>query len=161
MKRFKIIIPVIIIIILVVFSIIWLIHIRNDAPINAENRKISPPQNADPQYSIFPISVYETDKCYIIVVSADGIGAEFSKDRQCIAYFETIPIKSKEIHDYLNKKFSFVEESLGKYHVDVGSGFFIPSYITQDGYLICFHVDDNYITYVQKIDLFTGEYVED
>ena len=55
-----------------------------------------------------------------------------------------------------------VENAFGEYHVDIGSGGFMPSYVTDDGYLITFSVDrdTNVVEHVGKTDLFSGESVE-
>ena len=124
---------------------------------NEQKRKIFPPSNIAPKYSKFFFSVYELDDRYIVAISNNGIGVEFSKDRKCIAFFGIVPVKNDKLYNYLGKEFKLVEKELGQYHIDIGSGFFIPSYITEDGYLICFHVENDYITCVQEYDLFSGE----
>ena len=52
------------------------------------------------------------------------------------------------------------KENLGEAHADIESGFYIPAYITEDGYLICFELEDNVVCEMIKRDLLTNVIVE-
>ena len=141
-------------------SLIVIIYGLHFKTANEQNGGIYPPQNATPKHSHFCYSVYETDEQYVVTVSDEGVGVTYSKDRRCQNHFVIKPIKNIEMQKYLGNEFKALEKDLGKYHVDTGSGFFIPSYFTEDGYLMSFHVENDYITCVQTIDLFSGELIK-
>ena len=118
------------------------------------------------QYMSLPgLTAYKIDGDHIIVYEGPGIKigklVVFSPDRICK---ENKGFSLKIIGDIsclLNKSLNQVEEEYGKHDVAVASGPFVPGYITEDGYLVCFSLDINDIVgLVRKIDLLTGETVE-
>lgn len=116
-------------------------------------------------YSLYPIKVYLDDDDYSVVISEDARAlkcVEFSADRQVKRTIGIEPVVIQDMQNYLGKTLTDVENEFGVYHLDFGSGFFIPSYITADGYLICFTIAHKHdtICHVGKTDLFTGESVE-
>lgn len=85
---------------------------------------------------------------------------EFDSNRNVL---ETKNVQLKESHDlnkYLNEPFEKIVEVLGEEHADIGSGFYKPSYITTDGYLLIFSVEDGSITDVAKLDLLSNKFVD-
>ena len=56
--------------------------------------------------------------------------------------------------------FNELKEKIGQPHVDIGSGFYIPAYITEDAYLICFELENDNIFEVIKRDLLTNKIVD-
>lgn len=110
------------------------------------------------------LCVYQTDGMYRVVINeneTDEKSVEFSADRECLSAQGLNLIKTEEIGEFLGKDWTMIEAQLGKFHVDVGSGFYIPSYITEDGYLISFWLEkDDKICQVMKRDLITGTVVQ-
>lgn len=88
------------------------------------------------------------------------MAAVYNSRRQVIRAIMLTPCSIDNIRQYVGKSYNELQEMLGSYHMNTGEGFFIPSYLTADGYAVCFGVQDNVIWYVQKYDLFTGESVE-
>lgn len=64
------------------------------------------------------------------------------------------------IGNYLGAHTSDIQDVHGEFHVDVGSGFSYPGYITTDGYLVYFSFQEDRTTSVRKLDLFTNTIVE-
>lgn len=122
-------------------------------------------QNGQLIYNEPPIQAYLKDENYVIAITKNlktVKGIEFSQDRQVIKMFGIEPVEIADISRYLNKTLGEIEAELGTYHIDIGSGHFMPSYITTDGYLVCFtfiHSKEKN-THVGKTDLFTREAVE-
>lgn len=53
-----------------------------------------------------------------------------------------------------------LKQKLGEIHADVGSGFYIPAYITEDGFLVCFDLENDIVYEVIKRDILTNMVVE-
>ena len=69
-------------------------------------------------------------------------------------------IKDEELEHFLNLNFNEIIKKFGQPHVDVGSGFYLPAYITEDADLICFELENDIVVDVIKRDLFTNEITE-
>ena len=120
-------------------------------------------RSEQPLYSIFPIYAYSSDGLYSVVVIENGTvckAVSYSQNREAEIVLNLHLVKIEDNQDLLGKSLSELEELLGEYHVDIGSGFFIPSYFTVDGYLVSFTLSDNVISHIGKTDLLTGDPVE-
>lgn len=99
---------------------------------------------------------------YIIQISQVGEKEKyiyFSDEREILKAKGVEPLKKEDIQIYVAKKFTDVVAQYGEPHADIGSGFYIPAYITEDAYLISIQVDsDGIISRVAKEDLlYTGD----
>ena len=65
-----------------------------------------------------------------------------------------------ENYEYLDKSLNELKEKLGDVHADIGSGFYIPAYITENGYLIYFEVENDILYEIVKLDLLTNEVID-
>ena len=81
----------------------------------------------------------------------------FSSDRQCLYKQGMELVGNMDFAEFLDGEFADVTDKLGQPHTDIGSGFYIPSYITEDAYLISFYVEDEKISKIVKRDLLTGK----
>lgn len=114
-------------------------------------------------YNINSLSVYQlNDKYKIIIEKYNGQKTvSFTNDREAI---DTVDIELQDIDDlsmFLGMNINEVKQQLGEVHVDIGSGFYIPSYVTSDAYLVSFRLEeDGVIDYVIKRDIFNGNVVE-
>lgn len=109
------------------------------------------------------LSVFQTSNMYTVVIGGnekDKKIVEFSSDRECLSVQGLVLVKHGELNQYLGKTLIELESQYGKVHADVGSGFYIPSYITEDGYLLSFVVEDDIAVAVLKRDLLTGVITE-
>ncbi len=109
------------------------------------------------------LSVFRTNNTYTIVVEKNGMAqkiAEFSSDRKCRTAQGVVLVKDEDINRYLDKSLHEVKEKIGEVHADIGSGFYIPAYITENGYLIYFEVENDIVYEVMKLDLLTNVIVE-
>lgn len=66
-------------------------------------------------------------------------------------------IQCEDINQFLGMDTAELKEKYGQPHVDVGSGFYIPAYITDDAYLICLELEDDIVFEVIEHDLLTNE----
>ena len=113
-------------------------------------------ETTDPMYTDDSLSVFKTDDGILVELHfPKPATVQFLADRTCIDDGGLSLIDNDELQTFLGKDL----QCIGNCHVDLGSGFFIPSYITTDGYLISFYVDENNIIYSAiKKDLFsTGD----
>ena len=60
----------------------------------------------------------------------------------------------------MNVNFNELTEEIGQPHVDVGSGFYIPAYVTEDVNLVCFELENELVIEVIQLDLFTNKIVD-
>ena len=60
----------------------------------------------------------------------------------------------------MNVSFNELTEEIGQPHVDVGSGFYIPAYVTEDANLVCFELENELVIEVIQLDLFTNKIVD-
>lgn len=60
----------------------------------------------------------------------------------------------------MNVNFNELTEEIGQPHVDVGSGFYIPAYVTEDANLVCFELENELVIEVIQLDLFTNKIVD-
>lgn len=109
-----------------------------------------------------PLSAYKVGENYFITI-ADGDTiqkmAEFSPDRECLRAEGLEPIKSENCNQFLNLSLKELTEKLGQPHMDVGSGFSIPAYMTEDANLICFELENEIVIEVIQRDLLSNEIV--
>ncbi len=109
------------------------------------------------------LSVFRTNDTYTVVVEENGAvqkTAEFSSDRKCLTVRGLDLVKDEDINRYLDKSLNELQEKFGEVHADIGSGFYVPAYITENGYLICFEVENDKVYEVVKRDLLTDVIVE-
>lgn len=118
-----------------------------------------PTVTSNPMYTDISLSAFKTNDGVLIKLGFPKFTTvQFRANRACIEDGGLTLINNESLQMFLGKEL----QALGDYHVDMGSGFFIPSYITTDGYLISFYVDENNIIYSAiKRDLFTNTTVED
>lgn len=60
----------------------------------------------------------------------------------------------------MNVNFNELTEEIGQPHVDVGSGFYIPAYVTEDANLVCLELENELVIEVIQLDLFTNKIVD-
>lgn len=116
-----------------------------------------------PYITINALSVYEISGNYLITIDDGNFIqklAEFSPDRKCHRIQGFDLIKDGEINQLLNINFSELTEKIGQPHVDIGSGFYIPSYVTEDAHLICFQLENEIVIGVIRRDLLTNKVVD-
>ena len=113
-------------------------------------------QNGKRIFSHTTVSVYQYPEKYVINLTVQTGKTKtiiFSPDRSCIKSAGLNLIETTNWEDFVGQKISDIETALGDVHVDVGSGFEIPAYVTKDGYLLILHLNDGIVTKVSKEDL--------
>lgn len=81
------------------------------------------------------IKVYGKNGKYSFDILVGG-SVEFSLDRVFIRAVLVEPIKYDNYQELLNYSFDDVKSMFGEPHFEEGSGMYIPSYITEDAYII-------------------------
>lgn len=119
--------------------------------------------NSTPYIVLNSLYAYKSNDNYLIVVSNDGKAekmVEFSANRKSNNICGLKLVKSENIRQYIGISIEEMTDKLGQPHVDIGSGFYIPSYITENAYLLSFEIENGIIFEVLKRDLFSNELVE-
>ena len=109
------------------------------------------------------LSVYKIRENFVITID-DGATikklVEFSYDRKCIRAQEVDLLETGDINQFISIRFDALTEKIGQPHVDIGSGFYIPSYITNDAHLVCFEIENEIVVEIIKRDLLTNKIVD-
>lgn len=116
-------------------------------------------------YNHNALTAYKVDNDYLFTISEGGHVQKyvvFSSDRECIECEGIQLIDECDMNQFLGMNFNDVLSMYGPRHVDIGSGFTVPSYVTENAYLIAFHhnTSDDSIGTITKWDLLTNEIVE-
>lgn len=78
---------------------------------------------------------------YFVRISQSGEKEKtisFSEDRKVLKAKGVEPLNGKNIQIFAGMDLTEVVARYGNPHADIGSGFSIPAYITDDAYLLCF-----------------------
>ena len=114
-------------------------------------------------FSFNPLSVYKVNNNYCVVIE-DGHTVqkfvEFSDSRKCLSKQDIELIRDYDANKFLNNDFNKLIAEIGQPHVDIGSGFYIPSYITEEANLISLYIEDDLVVEVIKYDLFSDKIIE-
>ena len=116
-----------------------------------------------PYPTINPLSAYKIGGNYWMTIDdGDTVQklAEFSPDRTCLRTQGLRLIEINDICQLLNVSVDSLTEKLGQPHADIGSGFSVPAYITDDAELLCFELENDSVVEIILRDLFTGEIVD-
>lgn len=119
-----------------------------------------------PNYTQNTLSVYSIDEDYLVVMedyNDHGVvqrEVTFSTNRKCKKVKKLVLIPNYDVDQLIGMPFDELAELCGQPHCDIGSGLYIPSYVTEDAYLLCLTVHEEVVTEAIKRDLFTGEIVQ-
>ena len=116
-----------------------------------------------PYISTNVLSAYKVNENYLIIVADGEIVqklVEFSSDRKCRRIQGFDLVNNSDISQFLNVDFNELTEKIDQPHVDVGSGFYIPAYITEDANLVCFELENEIVIEVIQRDLFINKIVD-
>ena len=151
-------------IVLVCLTAILFSSCSGEYKIRIGDSKFDIKEHYTPCVSMNQLDVYKIDEAYLVTVLYGDVVckiAEFSAQRKCLRTRKLNLITNEGAEHYLGMSFEALTGELGRPHFDEGSGFYIPSYITEDGYLICLYIDEDDCVYaVRKYDLFKGDMVE-
>lgn len=106
------------------------------------------------------LSVYKQEEQYLITVYEDDAirkTCTFTPERVCTDVQGMTLIEDQPAERFVGVDINTVQTLLGKPHADIGSGFYIPAYITENAYLISFSFEKDKAIMVLKYDLLTGE----
>lgn len=111
------------------------------------------------------LSARDEQGVYIITVSKYGNRdkfVHFSDEREILKTNGITPLDIEDPQAFVGMEWSDIIAQYGQPHADVGSGFSIPSYITNNAVLITFDFDDNdIVTEVFTEDLMPQEQVRE
>jgi|GEM_PF-1282276 len=106
------------------------------------------------------LSVYKREGQYLITVYEDNAirkTCTFTPERVCTDVQGMTLIEDQPVERFIGVDINTVQTLLGKPHANIGSGFYIPAYITENAYLISFSFEKDKAVMVLKYDLLTGE----
>ena len=97
---------------------------------------------------------------YIITVSTMGEKEKvvyFSHERKVLKAKDIEPLRTENWQSLVGKSMTDIIEQYGVPHADAGSGFYIPSYVTENAYLILICLDkDEIVSEIIVEDLLPG-----
>lgn len=62
-------------------------------------------------------------------------------------------LKDTDLDKFLNTDFKELTDAIGEPHADIGSGFYIPAYITNDAHLVVVELTNNMVFEFRIFDL--------
>ena len=95
--------------------------------------------------------MYKKNGNYLLDIIGGG-EVEISPDRVIVRAVGVKPIKCDNYQELLNCSFDEVKGMFGEPHFDEGSGMYIPSYITEDGYVLFLYANHGIVTTVDLAD---------
>ena len=116
-----------------------------------------------PYITMNALSAYNDGNNYAIIINNGDIVqklVEFNSERENVRTQGLNLIKCEPTEELLNMDIAELKKMYGQPHVDIGSGFYIPAYITEDAYLISFECEDDIVFNITKRDLLTNKEVE-
>lgn len=120
-------------------------------------------KKSTPYIALNSLYAFKINDNYLIVIDNDGRAekiVEFSANRKSNYVCGLELVQSESIKQYVGINVDELKEKLGQPHTDIGSGFYIPSYVTENGYLLSFEIENNIVFEVLKRDLLFNELVE-
>lgn len=125
--------------------------------------KSSSKEKGELLYERCGLSTYKVNENFRVCIRQNdsSVGeVEFSSNRAVVRVKSINLIPSDSNQSFVNKRLAAIEEMFGPPHVDVGSGFYIPAYITEDAYLISMYLTEEDMIYQTVVrDLLTNEVV--
>lgn len=115
-----------------------------------------------PHINMNTLKVYLINGNYYVTVEEGGSVQQivcFSPERNCCSSQGMKLIKNYDVGFLKNMSAADITYLLGSPHTDLGSGLYIPAYITEDAYLIYFYFENDIVVKVAKKDLLTNEVV--
>lgn len=115
--------------------------------------------NYSPYLLLNSLYGYNINNNYVFIIVDCNIVkklVEFSADRKVVSSYNLDLISSDDFNKYLGININKLIEVFNQPHVDIGSGFYLPSYITNDANLITFDFKDETVYGVTKRDLLTN-----
>jgi len=102
----------------------------------------------------------ENEDIEVIIEGEKNVSVKFTPERKPYDINGITLIGVDSIEDNIGKTMEEIVAKWGEIHGDMGSGPFIPVYITTDGYMVYFKLSDDVVCSMSKQDLFTGTIVE-
>jgi len=83
----------------------------------------------------------------------------FTNNREVTSVENIELIEQNSFEQYVTKKYDEVIADLGEPHTDIGSGFYIPTYLTSNARLVSFYIENECVSAIWIRDLFSGEVI--
>lgn len=106
-------------------------------------------KNETPQYIPYfwsgELRVEKQEEKYVVTISRVGAKNKyihFSEDRKVIKTKGVEPLKTENMQITVGMKMTDIIKQNGEPHADVGNGFYIPAYITENAYMYSLALDE-------------------
>ena len=111
-----------------------------------------------PHITLNAVSVFRDGEDFVVVIeenqAASGI-IVFSSNGKLLHAEKIVPINDGNIKEFLGKSIENLRSQYGGIHCDIGSGFYIPAYITDYATIIFFQIEDNMIRSISSMNIIT------
>ena len=107
--------------------------------------------------------IFIDEKSFVVVVEKNqGISGivVFSPDGKVLHSEKITPINDENIRQFCGKSVEELEKQYGRFHCDIGSGFYIPAYITNHATIVFFEIGNGIIERISSIDIITKKTME-
>ena len=109
------------------------------------------------------VKVFNDGENFVIVIEENqGISgiAVISSDRKTLHSEKITPINDENIEQFCGKSIEKIEEQYGKIHSDIGSGFYIPAYITDHATIVFFEIENGIVERISSKDIIANTTIE-
>lgn len=114
----------------------------------------------EPYIKLNTINIYKDEEQFVGVVSdfKEVLGVVlFTADRKLLYSEGLKPIACDDkMEQFIGKSIDEIEEEFGEIHCDIGSGFFIPAYITDHATILIFQIENEFVINASSIDIVTN-----
>ena len=102
------------------------------------------------------VKVFADEDKFVIVIEENQVisGIVVFSDVGRLLYSEKItPIDDESIEQFCGKPVKELEKQHGKFHGDIGSGFYIPAYITNHATIVFFEIENGIVESISSTDI--------
>ena len=113
--------------------------------------------------SLNALQVFKDEGRYVLAVEGNrGISgiAVFSSEGRLLYSEKLVPINDENIKRFCGESVYELEKQYGKIHCDIGSGFYLPAYITNHATIIFFEIRNDTVERFFSMDIITKETTE-
>ncbi len=127
-----------------------------------QEENVSVPKDGETVFKLNSVRTYRENGQYIVAICNGGSQTEyvaFDTSRKCVSEDTVGMLEKRDYSSHLGTSFTAFQELYGSPHTDVGSGFYIPAYVVDEGYLLEISEENDIIIRLSMIDILNNEVV--
>ena len=109
-----------------------------------------------PIFSHGVIYAYELENTYIVIIAKDNKVDKYAvfNTHWELQFTEGLqPVEGSNLEESVGMTLSDVTLKYGPYHADIGSGFYMPTYLLNEGYIAILDVEMDIVTHISVVPI--------